>query len=538
MSKKQPSFWQAANKMTQDMKKAIAFQASQAGVAVSKTASDVKDQLRDRATDTAKTLTEAIGKKAEGAGQTTQTWIDQINQGSPPESSAPLQEVYHVFIGYELAQKGGYQQVTLKSGKSYDIKIHAPLENGCKMRLRKCGIQGVDAFVVFHTLFDESVNIYRQINQPIAHSSLNPGNKTKCSDAYSVLNAGRPVENLRALDLLDLLIFSANPPRDICQRYIIGSQNSRLIAIEECLEETLASAYVTEEKKRLIKGTYQFVRAGEAVPNFAPLHQLDAIVLNSYLFPELIQQYLIASATSCALTVDYFIDRLISQTIPEKERETYRSVYQRIRDGEAVEDNEETLNLLEPLIFAAEIPPAAQVIYQLVTDRFFEVDDDFELPDFLDLFKRYQKAVKFVEEKTAQVNQFPVKIEPGERRTSFSGNSVAEGQLGLLGEPAFPKRGIGLIRAAVLYAIASVSEMETQEKIYLGISQPETNASECDRSIPTAEIYYQIMAILDGAMYPQLSMNNQKLGGFVGNFIPGHPEKQRLLRELEERLDA
>lgn len=537
MSKKQPSFWQAANKITQDMKKTIAKQASQAGEAMSKTASDVKDQLRDRATDTAKNLTEAIGKTAEGAGQTTQTWIDQINQGKPPESSAPVEEVYHVFIGYELAQTGGYQKVTLKSGKSYDIKINAPLENGCKMRLRKCGLQGVDAYVVFHTLFDESVNIYRQINQPIAHSSLHPSNKTKCSDAYSVLNAGRPVENLRALDLLDLLIFSANLPREICQRYIIGSQNSRLIAIEECLEETLASAYLTEEKKRLIKGTYQFVRAGEAVPNLTPLHQLDAIILNSYLFTELLPQYLIASATSCALTVDSFIEQLISQTLPEKEQETYRSAYQTIREGEAVE-HEETLNLLDKVIFAAELPSAAQVIYKLTRDRFFEVDDDFELPDFLDLFKQYQKAVKFVEEKTAQLNQFPVTFEPRARRTSFSGNSVAEGKLGLLGEPAFPKRGIGLIRAAVLYAIASVSEMETQEKIYLGISQPETNAAKCDRAIPNAEIYYQIMAILDGAMYPQLRMNHQKLGGFVGNLIPGQPDKQRLLRELEERLDS
>jgi hypothetical protein len=536
MTKKQPSFWQAANKMTQDMKQAIAKQASQAGVAMSKTASDVKEQLRDRATDTAKNLTEELGKKADQAGQTTQTWIDQINQGKPPESSAPVEEVYHVFIGYELAQKGGYQKVTLKSGKSYDIKINAPLENGCKLRLRKCGLQGVDAYVVFHTLFDESVNIYRQINQPIAHSSLQPSNKTKCSDAYSVLNAGRPVENLRALDLLDLLVLSGNLPRNIFQRYIIGSQNSRLIAIEECLEETLASAYLTEEKKRLIKGSYQCVLAGEALPNLAPLHQLDAILVNSYLFPELIQQYLIASATSCALTVDYFIEQLISQTIPEKERETYRSLYQTIRDGEPVEQNEETLKLLDRLIFAAEIPRTAQVIYQLTRDRFFEVDDDFEVPEFLEVFKQYQKAVKFVEEQTTQLNHFQVTVEPRERRTSFSGNSVAEGKLGLLGEPAFPKMGIGLIRAGVLYAIASVLEMETQEKIYLGISQPET--SECDRSIPTADIYYQIMAILDGAMYPQLSMNNQKLGGFVGNFIPGQPDKQRLLRELEERLDS
>ena len=551
MSKKQSSsFWQAANKMTQEMKQAIAKTASQAGQSMSEKAADFTGELRDRATGTARDLTSAIGKQAEQAGQamsdratavsnsatqTTKTWIDQIHQGQSSEASAPISEVYHVFIGYELAQKGGYQNVTLKSGKSYDVKINPPLKNDCKMRLKKCGLQGNDAFVIFHTLFDESLNIYRQINQPIAHSSLATRNKTKCSDAYSVLNAGRAVEDLRALDLLDCMVLSANSTRDIRQRYIVGSQNSRLVCLEECLAETLACSYLSEAKQRFIKGTYQFIRAGEPVANFTSWHQLNAMMLSSYLFPELVEQYLIASATSVALTVDGGIEQLMVNKIPEKDRQNYLSVYQNIRDGEPVDDSD-TLKVLDGLILTADIPEVGKTIYKLARDRFFESEEDFEETDFIEVFKQYKKTLKFVRETAAKVNSGEGIWETGERLSTFSGNSVAEGNLGLLAEPAVPQIGIGFIRATVLCAIASFSEMETQEKIYLGITQSENISSHNPRT--PADIYNGIVGMLDGLAYQQFSSNSSNtLGGFVSNFMPGNLDKQRMIRELEQRLD-
>lgn len=578
MSKKQPSsFWQAANEMTQGMKEAIAKQASQAGQAISKKAADVKDQLQDQAAGAAHNLSEAIrvsdplrgiAKQASQAGQaisqkattvsasatqSTQSWISQVNSGKSSESSEGIEEVYHVFIGYEIAQKGGSQNVTLKSGKSYDIKIEPNLENGCKRRLKKCGLQGNDAFVVFHTLFHESLNIYRQINQQVAHAPIQSLSKNQCSDAYSVLNAGLAVKNLPALDLLDFIVLSANLPREIRDLYIIGSQNSRLRAIEECLEEALAAAYLPEAKKRLIKSAYQLIRSGDAVGNFTALYQLNAIALNSYLCPELIYQYSIAAATSSALAIDAWIEQGILSQIPEKERKKYLAVYHNVRDGELVEDAE-TLNLLDALILASDIPTAPQVIYKLARDRFHEADDDFEFntflgSDFLTAFQKYKKAVKFVQENAANVNEeedISKPVKPVLRTSTFSGNSVAEGKLGLLGEPAFPKQGIGLIRAAAFWAIASVSEMETQAKIYLGITPPETPASG-HKTLPPSEIYDRIMTLLDGMIYPQLPIANQiaptrlnqrGLGGLMGNFMMGNSEKQRILRELEERLNS
>lgn len=579
MSKKQPSsFWQAANEMTQGMKEAIAKQASQAGQAISKTASDVKEQLQHQAADAAHHLSEGfanakplrgIAKQASQAGQgisqkastvassaaqSAQSWISQINLGQSTASSVGIAEVYHVFIGYEIAQKGGSQNVTLKSGKSYDIKIEPNLANGCKRRLKKCGLQGNDAFVVFHTLFHEKVNICRQINQQVAHAPIQSLSKSQCYDAYSLVNTGQPVPNLPALDLLDFIVLSANLPREIRELYIIGSQNSRLRAIEECLEETLAAAYLPEAKKRLVKSAYQFIRSGEAVGNFTALHQLNAIALNSDLCPELIYHYLLAAATSSALAIDFWLEQEIRSQISEKEQKKYLSVYQNIRDGESVDDVE-TLNLLDALILAADLPTACQVIYKLARDAAAS-DDDFELnnflaSDFLTAFQQYQKAIKFVQENAANFNDDqelnqPVQTLP--RVSTFAGNSVAEGKLGLLGEPTYTKKGIGLIRATVFWAIAAVAEMETQAKIYLGIKPPETAPSS--KSNPTgfhsSEMYEQMMDILDGMVYPQLPLNRHLptwfyqrfFGGIMGNFIIGNSEKQSLLKELEQRLNA
>lgn len=582
MSKKQPSsFWQAANEMTQGMKEAISKQASQAGQAISKTASEVKEQLQNQAADAVHNLSEGIAnanplrgiaKQASQAGQgmsqkattvassaaqSAQSWISQINLGKSTAS-----EVYHVFIGYEIAQKGGSQNVTLKSGKSYDIKIEPNLENGCKRRLKKCGLQGNDAFVVFHTLFHEKVNICRQINQQVAHAPIQSLSKSQCYDAYSLLNAGQPVQNLPALDLLDFIVLSAKP-REIRELYMIGSQNSRLRAIEECLGETLAAAYLPEAKKRLVKSAYQFIRSGEAVGNFTALHQLNAIALNSYLSPELIYHYLLAAATSSALAIDFWLEQEIRSKILEKEQKKYLSVYHKIRDGESVDDAE-TLNLLDALILATELPTASQVIYKLARDsaasdakanRCHEADDDFEFnnflaSDFLTAFQKYQKAVKFVQENAANFNDDqelnqPVQAVP--RVSTFAGNSVAEGKLGLLGEPTYSKKGIGLIRAAVFWAIAAVAEMETQAKIYLGIKPPEpASPSKSNRTFHPSEMYEQMMGILDGMIYPQLPLNmhlptwfyHRFFGRVMGNFIMGNSEKQSLLRELEQRLNA
>jgi hypothetical protein len=81
----------------------------------------------------------------------------------------------------------------------------------------------------------------------------------------------------------------------IKQRYEIASKNSRLVGIEEAIASALAESNLTQKEKKTIRGTYEYVRGGEPVPDFKALTDLDTIITNSTL-PLTIQQIYLSSA--------------------------------------------------------------------------------------------------------------------------------------------------------------------------------------------------------------------------------------------------
>jgi hypothetical protein len=83
--------------------------------------------------------------------------------------------------------------------------------------------------------------------------------------------------DLAALKLLDVLIASSQLDPDeqldqkLHERYQLASQNAKLIPIESCLEKTLSLSNLTESEKQFLRGSYQYVRAGEALPDVSYL---------------------------------------------------------------------------------------------------------------------------------------------------------------------------------------------------------------------------------------------------------------------------
>ncbi|WP_242055282.1 MULTISPECIES: transposase [Nostocales] len=76
-----------------------------------------------------------------------QSESDQLPAIAQPDFQ-PQDELDHIFIGYETVIAGGTQKVTLRSGKSYEVKIPANSPEGAKLPLKGCGLQGNDVGVM------------------------------------------------------------------------------------------------------------------------------------------------------------------------------------------------------------------------------------------------------------------------------------------------------------------------------------------------------------------------------------------------------
>ncbi len=405
-------------------------------------------------------------------------------------------ELYHVFIGDKLAQKGGKQPVTFKSGKTEILKIPAGCSEGVKLTVKQAALDGKNATVVVHTLYDSSIDFDTAISAALTSASLMAGTRDRCQDAYTQIKAGNWIVDSHAQDILDIVVAGApelekNPNGQVIRdRYRLGSQNSRLIALQKQIEETTAASDLPDEKKLRLKGLYQYVRANEPLPSpddFDDLTAVDAIVQNIQLPLALKQRYAIASAQTRAFTVDEVIMTLIrrSDYVGEAQQK-YLTVYNQARLGQKVED-EYTLGSLDSLVYFSDISPECKTIYRLARQQFFKQDEgavEADLQQYLKTGKQTTKlAANFIPTLTQVFGATGVTAGTGTAISSLTGaaatnatlaalggGSVAAGGLGMLGGLAVATGGAALVGAAALVSISLVAGMDGRELRNLGIA--------------------------------------------------------------------
>ena len=505
--------------------KSISEQASQVA---KKKASEMEEVISNKASDVSKYFRETAKKSTLKKQQTnSEVWQET-------ENNLEQEEIYHIFVGYQTANQGGTQKVTIKSGKSYNVRIRPNSTEGSTLRLQKCGLQGNDAFLVLHTFYNPELNLDRRINSLVIRASIYERSKTRCLEAYNRINSGLYCYDLAALNLLDLIVELSNIDSLIGLRYRIASENSRWVGIDKGLEQVLDSGNLMEVEKHNLKGIYLYIKSGEPLPNFDKFRQLDAIILNSAIAPELKDKYLLASAISMALRIDMLIVNLIytSPEIDKNKHRKYLSVYQQLREGATVVDNGIIQNL-DSVIFQAEIPRICKIVYQLLRDRYFESELEVNKNDFHTVFSKFKKAEKFVkqaENSEKITNRFGnIAIQKGMLIEGVD-DAVVSGGVGVLAGVKVLKGGEALIGAVGLVAIASTLEMSTQEKIKLGITEEANFSGEVTYSGIMNAINQVSWVIGDGGERKL----EQELDIF--KMFKGNQNRKQILQELETKL--
>jgi hypothetical protein len=405
-------------------------------------------------------------------------------------------ENYHIFVPYATARIGGKEKFTLRSGEPCQIEIPSKTQDSQEITIKGRGQDGKDITVVLHTLYDRQVGIKEQIYQEIDKNTqfVVQASKAKCKFVYEQVEDGEYIDDLILLDFIDYVIYSSKLDSKIQDRYQIASTNSRLLGIEQAIESTFAESRLTEAQKKLIRGTFAYVRAGEPVPNFKALTDIDSIVISSGLPLEIKHTYSLASANSRALTVDFILVKQINddQKLTFEQKTNYLLTYQQVRDGKTVEDVA-TLKSLDSFINKAKIPENAKVVYSIArkqnldnqlasakkADAFLETAQTFQ--DQLTDAKNKGSAI--VPQATRILSTLGAETATGVSISSLSGaaatnatlamlggGSVAAGGLGMLGGLAVATGGAALIGAAGILSIALVSEMDREDQKNLGIA--------------------------------------------------------------------
>jgi len=404
-------------------------------------------------------------------------------------------ENYHIFVPYTTARVGRKQTFTLRSGEPCQVAIPSKTQDSQQITIKGRGQDGKDITVVLHTLYDRQLGIKEEIYQEIDKNTqfVEEASKAKCKFVYEQVEDGEYIDDLIALDFLDYVIYSSKLGSKIQERYQIASTNSRLLGIWQAIESTLAQSKLTEAEKKLIRGTFAYVRAGEPVPDFKALTDIDSIVASSALPLEIKQSYSLSSANSRGLTVDFILVKQIndSQLIAEQ-KQNYLSIYQQVRDGKTVEDTA-TLNSLDSFINKAKIPENAKAVYSIARKQ--NLENQVASGEKADAFVQTAQAFKdqltdakdkgaaIVPQATRVLSTLGAETATGVSISSLSGaaatnatlavlggGSVAAGGLGMLGGLAVATGGAALIGAAGLLSIALVSEMDREDQKNLGIA--------------------------------------------------------------------
>lgn len=414
--------------------------------------------------------------------------------------SAEFEEIYHLFVPYIPARRGGKQKLILRSGETREISIPRRTTEERELVLANAGLEGNDITVVCHTLYDREIRIADRIYEEIENTSfLQDASKSKCKMVYEQIEEARYISDLTALGLLDYVIDSSKLEDEVKDRYLLASTNSRLLGIEQAIASTLDNSNLSQNEKKQIWGTFAHVRAEDPVPNFKTLKNLDSIIAASELPSEIKDFYTISSATSRGLTVNLILVNAISQSsrLTEIEKEGYLATYQLVRDGQPIpEEVEPLLQDLDEFILQAEIPQNAKVVYSVTRQGNISNSKDLSenIASFLqavgdanelkeEIKDTYATGANFVPQATRLLSGMGAETATGVSLSSLSGaaatnatlatlggGSVAAGGLGMLGGLAVATGGAALIGAAGLVSIALVSELDGEDKLNLGLS--------------------------------------------------------------------
>jgi hypothetical protein len=334
------------------------------------------------------------------------------------------------------------------------------------------------------------MRIANKIYHEIDYADFICGAKTKekAKYIYELIEEGEYTEDIATLNLLQYLIASSNLDKHLRLRHDIACQNSHLVVIEKALESALNKSPLSEQEKKLLRGTYQYVRASEPVPNFEHLKNLDAYIENSDIPLAIKRTYSLASAKSRALTVDFIIVKFIenSSEIDSITKAQYLSTYQEVRDGKEV-SNIQILDSLNSFILNSNILESSKVVYLLAQNRFFDKNAESTKENFgvIAQVARFvgNQASSIVPTTTNVLSSLGVEAGTGIALSSLQGSaatsatlaalgggSVATGGLGMLGGLAVVTGGAALIGAAGLLSIALVSNLNGEDLKNLGIA--------------------------------------------------------------------
>lgn len=408
-------------------------------------------------------------------------------------------EKYHIFVPYTIARNGGKQSFILRSGNICQATIPKSVQENQEVTVKGAGLEGNDITVILHTLYDQDTQVEAQIFQEIDNTKfIKASSISQCKLVYQQVEDAQLIDDVIALDLLDYVIASSKLNDEIKQRYELASTNSRLLGIQQAIETALAQSSLADAEQQKLRGTFAYVRAGEPVPDFKALTDLELIVANSKLPQEIKGTYLVASATSRAFTVDLILVQFIegNEALNSEQKNTYLSIYQKVRAGETVGDPTE-LKSLDSLILNSEIPENAKVTYLLAQKKNLEqqqysdkafaqkvdalVAESEQLKEELenarergaDLASQTVKLLSWAGAKTA--SGIPISTLSGAAATNatlafLGGGSVASGGLGMLGGLVVVTGGAALIGAAGLVSIALMSQMDGEDLTNLGVA--------------------------------------------------------------------
>ncbi|HAN76065.1 MAG TPA: hypothetical protein DCQ51_06330 [Planktothrix sp. UBA8407] len=564
--RKQKSLW---NSISQKATKASKSLTKKATEAAKHSVSNAGEAITHKATEAGKNIRDTASHSVESTWKKGQDWMDHLGSeleeplSNPQGIDCSLDELYHIFIAYQIADQGGSQTVTLKNGKTYTVRIPPHRTEGANLRLKGCGIRGNDAFLVLHSFYSSELNLDRQVNRLINQVSIYEQTKIRCLEAYNRLNNGQATQDFTALDLLDYLVLTSKLYSDIGQRYIIASHYSRSLTLEHCLEKALETSDLDLDEKNKLKGTYQYLRSGEAVPDLVALTKIDTIILNSSLKSDLKKYYLRASVTSKVLTLDILIiNTIYNQPLgSESDKKRSAQTYIQLREGKNILDAL-TLITLDEWMINAEIPVMGKVIYQLMRQPDLALNNEFDDDDYLESFKSIQTTMQSILENhqdypATDIQRIDIAEVKIDRLAEKSYNSVSRGGLGLLSGNVIIKGAIPLMEMTARVAIADVAQKSTSDKIKLGIPavsetrNPSTAIGnnwmavgafgEGEKPIDHlfgAAFYRTIMGEMDGVSSFAEPASNKPIHQGLGllKLLKGQPDKQRIIKDLETRM--
>ncbi|HEY9863345.1 MAG TPA: hypothetical protein V6D21_04115 [Candidatus Obscuribacterales bacterium] len=564
--RKKKSLWNSISQKAAASSQSLTEKATEAA---KHSISNAGEAITHKATEAGKTLRDTATHSVESTWKKGQDWIDHFGWeleeplSNPQGIDCSLDELYHIFIAYQSAEQGGSQTVTLKNGKSYTVRIPPHRTEGSNLRLKGCGIRGNDAFLVLHSFYGSELNLDRQVNRLINQFSLYEQTKIRCLEAYNRLNNGQATQDFTALDLLDYLVLTSKLYSDIGQRYIIASHHSRCLSLEDCLEKALETSDLDPEEKIKLKGTYQYVRSGEGVPDLVALTNMDTIILNSSLKSDLKKYYLRASVTSRVLTLDILIINTIynQPELSESDKKRYAKTYIQLREGKTTIDALTLIGLDEWMI-KAEIPVMGKVIYQLIRQPDLALNHEFDDDDYLESFKSIQTTMQSILEQyqdypATDIQRIDIAEVKIDRLAEKSYNSVSRGGLGLLSGNVMIKGAIPLMEMTARVAIAEVAEKSISDKIKLGIPavsetrNPSTAIGNNWMAVGSfgegkkpmdhllgAAFYRTIMGEIDGVTGLAEPASNKPIHQGLGllKLLKGQPDKQPIIKDLETRM--